>query len=125
LAVAIVISVIGVANTLSLSVIERTRESSLLRALGLTRAQTRVMLACEAVQMTVVAAAVGIVAGTAFGAVGSGAFLGQMDVPLSGTGPRGQLARVVGAARLAGLVASVLAARRAARLAPTVGLAAG
>ncbi len=125
LAVAIVISVIGVANTLSLSVIERTRESSLLRALGLTRAQMRVMLACEAVQMTVVAAAVGIVAGTAFGAVGIGALLGQMDVPLSFTVPWGQLALVVGAALLAGLVASILPARRAARLAPTVGLAAG
>src|SRR5699024_12477600 len=115
----------GVAHWRSLSGIWRTRESSLLRALGLSRAQRRVMLACEAVQTTVVAAAVGIVAGTACGAVGIGALLGEMDVPLSFTVPWGQLALVVGAALLAGLVASILPARRAARLAPTVGLAAG
>ncbi|MGX1858947.1 ABC transporter permease [Dietzia sp. NPDC055340] len=125
LAVAIVISVIGVANTLSLSVIERTRESSLLRALGLTRGQMRMMLACEAVQMTVVAAGIGIIAGTGFGAVGIAALLGQMDVPLAFGLPWLQLLLVVGAALLAGLLASVLPARRAARLSPTVGLAAG
>ncbi|MDX2356729.1 ABC transporter permease [Dietzia sp. PP-33] len=125
LAVAIVISVIGVANTLSLSVIERTRESSLLRALGLTRGQMRVMLACEAVQMTVVAAGIGIVAGTCFGAVGIGALLGEMDVPLSFGLPWFQLVLVVVAALLAGLLASILPARRAARLSPTVGLSAG
>lgn len=125
LAVAIVISVIGVANTLSLSVIERTRESSLLRALGLTRGQMRMMLACEAVQMTVVAAAIGIIAGTGFGAVGIAALLGEMDVPLAFSLPWSQLLLVVGAALLAGLLASVLPARRAANLSPTAGLAAG
>lgn len=125
LAVAIVISVIGVANTLSLSVIERTRESSLLRALGLTRGQMRMMLACEAVQMTVVAAGIGIIAGIGFGAVGIAALLGEMDVPLAFTLPWLQLLLVVGAALLAGLLASVLPARRAAMLSPTVGLAAG
>lgn len=125
LAVAILISVIGVANTLSLSVIERTRESSLLRALGLTRGQMRVMLACEAMQMTVVAAGIGIVAGSGFGAVGVGALLGEMEVPLSFSLPWFQLMLVVCAALLAGLLASILPARRAAKLSPSVGLTAG
>src|SRR5690625_3748403 len=52
LAVAVIIALIGVANTLSLSVIERRRESALLRALGLTRSRLRLMLAIEAVLIT-------------------------------------------------------------------------
>ena len=47
LAVAVVIALIGVANTLSLSVIERRRESATLRAIGLSRSQLRWMLAIE------------------------------------------------------------------------------
>ena len=83
------------------------------------------MLACEAVEMTVVAAGIGIIAGIGFGAVGIAALLGEMDVPLAFTMPWLQLLLVVGAALLAGLLASVLPARRAARLSPTAGLAAG
>ena len=49
LAVSVVIALIGVANTLSLSAIERTRENSLLRALGLTKGGLRTMIALEAV----------------------------------------------------------------------------
>ncbi len=70
LTVAILISLVGVANTLSLSVIERSRESALLRALGLQRSQLRLMLLYEALLLSGVALLVGLVAGTFFGWLG-------------------------------------------------------
>ena len=59
LGLAIIISLIGIANTLTLSVVERTRESALLRALGLTRRGLRWMLSLEAVIMAVIGALMG------------------------------------------------------------------
>ncbi len=70
LTVAILISLVGVANTLSLSVIERSRESALLRALGLQRSQLRLMLLYEALLLSGVAVLVGLVAGSFFGWLG-------------------------------------------------------
>ncbi|PVV65095.1 peptide ABC transporter permease, partial [Bifidobacterium animalis subsp. lactis] len=70
LAVAVVIAVIGVANTLSLSVIERTRESATLRAIGMTRGQLRASLAIEALLISLVTSVVGMVVGTLFGWLG-------------------------------------------------------
>ena len=58
------------ANTLSLSVIERTRESATLRAIGMTRGQLRTSLAIEAVLISVVSSVVGMVVGTLFGWLG-------------------------------------------------------
>lgn len=63
LGVAALIAVIGVGNTLGLSVLERSRESALLRALGLQRRQLRTILAVEAVLLALVAAVVGVGAG--------------------------------------------------------------
>ncbi len=65
------IALIGVANTLSLSVIERTRESATLRAIGMTRGQLRRSLAVEALLLSLVAGVVGVVLGTLFGWLGS------------------------------------------------------
>lgn len=70
LAVAVLIALVGVANTLSLSVIERSRESALLRALGLQRRELRLMLLYEALLLSGIAVAVGIVAGVFFGWLG-------------------------------------------------------
>ncbi|KFI65706.1 ABC transporter permease [Bifidobacterium cuniculi] len=70
LAVAVIIAVIGVANTLSLSVIERTRESATLRAIGMTRGQLRASLCIEALVIATVSSVVGMVLGTLFGWVG-------------------------------------------------------
>src|SRR5690606_40224871 len=67
LGLAIVIALFGIANTLTLSVVERTRESALLRALGLTRRQLRRMLSVEALVMAVIGAFTGVVLGVAFG----------------------------------------------------------
>ncbi|MDN3904164.1 ABC transporter permease [Arthrobacter sp. YD2] len=123
LGVAVVIALVGVANTLSLSVLERTRESSLLRALGLTRGQLRGMLALEAVLIAGVAALMGTVLGSVYGWLGAQSALGSF-ASVEPSVPWLQLLGVLAVALLAGLAASVLPARRAARLSPVAGLAA-
>lgn len=122
LAVAIVIALIGVSNTLSLSVIERTRENAMLRALGLTRGQLRGMLATEAILMAGIAAVIGTTLGILYGVLGAlSLFNAEGGVVVSI--PWMSLLAVVGVAVLAGLIASVGPARRAARLSPIEGLA--
>ena len=123
LGVAVVIAVIGVGNTIALSVVERRQESGLLRALGLTRSQLRAMLLCEAVLIAGVAAVLGMVLGTAYGALGTAAALGgqaqlRIDLPWS------QLLLILVVATAAGALASVLPSRRAARIAPVAAIAA-
>lgn len=71
LAVSVLIALIGVANTLSLSVIERTRESATLRAIGMTKAQLRRSLAVEALILSVTASIAGLIVGSFFGWFGS------------------------------------------------------
>jgi putative ABC transport system permease protein len=122
LAVAVFIALIGVANTLSLSVLERTRENSLLRALGLTRGQLRGMLALEALLIAGVAAILGSALGAVYGWLGAQAALGAFTA-VTATIPWGQILLVVAVAAVAGLLASVVPARRAARLSPVEGLA--
>lgn len=122
LAVAVLIALIGVANTLSLSVLERTRESALLRALGLTKGQLRGMLAVEAVLIAGVAALIGIALGMLYGWLGAQAALGTVAV-VTPSFPWLQLLGVLIVATVAGLAASVMPARRAARLSPVQGLA--
>lgn len=122
LGVAVVIALIGVANTLSLSVLERTRENSLLRALGLTKGQLRGMLALEAVLVAGVAAVLGAALGIVYGWLGAQSTLGGVADVVPSV-PWLQLAAVFGVAVVAGLLASVLPARRAARLSPVEGLA--
>ncbi|WP_125774531.1 ABC transporter permease [Antribacter gilvus] len=122
LAVAVVIAVIGVTNTLSLSVIERTRESATLRAIGLSKGQLRRMLAVEGTLIAGVGAGVGILLGVLYGWAGSVTALSLMgDVQL--VVPWTDLAVVVGISLVAGLVASVLPARAAARTSPVAALA--
>ncbi|PYI68761.1 ABC transporter permease [Arthrobacter livingstonensis] len=122
LAVAVFIALIGVANTLSLSVLERTRENSLLRALGLTRGQLRGMLALEAVLIAGVAAVIGSALGVVYGWAGAQAALGSFAT-VTAVIPWGQVLLVVAVAATAGLLASVVPARRAAKLSPVEGLA--
>ena len=122
LAVAVLIALIGVANTLSLSVLERTRENALLRALGLKKKQLRSMLAVEAVLIGGVAALLGLVLGTIYGLFGAYSTLAQIgqvrfDIPWL------QLALVIGVSIVAALLASLAPSRRAARLSPVEGLA--
>jgi len=122
LAVSVIIALIGVANTLSLSVIERRRESAMLRALGLTRGQLRGMLAIEGVMIAGAGAVIGIVAGLAYGWIGSSILLTSMvEVPL--VVPWQHIALVAAVALASGLLASVLPARSAARTPPAAALA--
>jgi putative ABC transport system permease protein len=122
LAVAVVIALIGVTNTLSLSVIERRRESATLRALGLTRRQLRASMAVEGALIAGVGAAVGVVLGLAYGWLGSTAVLaGVADLELRV--PWSDLGGVLVVALVAGVLASVLPARSAARTPPVAALA--
>ncbi|MCT2088176.1 ABC transporter permease [Micrococcus terreus] len=124
LAVSVLIALIGVANTLSLSAIERTRENSLLRALGLTRKGLRGMLALEAVLIAGVAAVLGCTLGTLYGWMGGQAVLGQLvGGVIWPTVPWWELGVIVLVSVGAGLLASVAPARRATRLSPVQGLA--
>lgn len=123
LGVAVLIALVGIANTLSLSVLERSRENALLRALGLTRGQLRAMLAGEGVLLALAGTVIGVVVGAAYGWLGVQSLLpegssAQLDLPWMA------LAGIVVVAVAAGVLASVLPARRAARTAPAVGLAA-
>ncbi|TDE08896.1 FtsX-like permease family protein [Jiangella asiatica] len=119
LALALVIAFIGIANTLSLSVHERTREIGLLRALGLTRRQTRILLGVEAALMGAVAA----VLGTAAGALFAWAAVLSVD-ELVFVVPWGLLALSAVVAVALGVLASLVPGRRAARTAPVTALAA-
>jgi putative ABC transport system permease protein len=117
LALAIVIALMGIANTLSLSIHERTRELGLLRAVGQTRGQVRSMVRWE----SVVVATFGAVGG-----VGLGVFLGWALVEAAGNTPGSvisvfvlpvaRLAIVVAVGAVAGVLAGLRPARRAARL---------
>ena len=122
LAVAVLIALIGVANTLSLSVIERRRESATLRALGLTRRQLRATLAIEGMLIAGVGALLGAALGTLYGWAGTVTVL-QVVGPVLLDVPWRDLAIVILVALVAGLLASVIPGRRAARTSPVAALA--
>jgi putative ABC transport system permease protein len=111
---ALVIAVLGIANTLLLSVTERTREIGLLRAVGLGRRAVRRMVRLESVIIAVFGAAVGILLGTSLGAAMMIALKDQGFTTLSV--PWALLGVYFLVALLAGLIAAALPARRAARL---------
>lgn len=123
LAVAVVIALLGVGNTLALSVLERRQENGLLRALGLTRRQLRAVLAWEAVLVAGVAAALGVALGGAYGLAGVATLLGR-EVEVVLAVPWLQVLAIVVVATLAGWLASVLPARRAARTSPVAAMSA-
>jgi putative ABC transport system permease protein len=122
LGISVAIALIGIANTLGLSVLERAREHALLRTLGLTRGQLRRMLAAEAVLLSVVATLLGTVIGVGFAWVAYEAVVKRALDQATMQIPWLSLGVVVLIAALAGLLAAVLPARRATRVTPAAGL---
>ncbi len=110
----IAIALLGITNTLALSVFERTREIGLLRAVGMTGRQLRTMVRAEAILIAAVATVVGVSLGAALGA-GAVTLLGR-TAEAAVVLPAGQLALIVAATLGAGLIAGLIPARRAARL---------
>jgi putative ABC transport system permease protein len=114
LALAILIALLGIGNTLGLSIIERTRELGVLRAVGMTRRQLRSTIRWEAVMIAVQGTVLGLVVGIFFGwaLVTALADMGLNTLAI----PVTSLVVVVVVAALAGVVAAILPARRAARM---------
>jgi putative ABC transport system permease protein len=113
LGLAILISLFGIANTLALSIHERTRELGMLRAIGMSRRQVRTMIRYESVITALIGAIIGLVLGVVFAAL--------IAQPLKSEGftlsyPIGSLVVVLVIAALAGVLAAILPARRASRL---------
>ncbi|MFB9236383.1 ABC transporter permease [Plantactinospora siamensis] len=114
LALAILIAVLGIVNTLALSVLERTRELGLLRAIGLRRSRTMWMITVEAVVISVFGALLGVVVGSGLGAAVVRALRDDgIDRLIL---PWGQMGLFLGLAAIIGVVAAVLPAIRAARI---------
>ena len=114
LALAVLIALIGIVNTLMLSVFERTREIGLLRAVGMRRRQVRAMIRSEAVILAIFGAIIGIVIGTGLGIalVSSLKQQGITDTVV----PASSLVIFLLLAALLGLIAASWPARRAAKL---------
>ena len=113
LALAVIVSLFGIANTLALSIHERTRELGMLRAIGMSRRQVRTMIRYEAVITALIGAVLGMVLGVIFAAL--------IAQPLEEEGftlsyPVGTLILLLVFAALAGVVAAIGPARRASRL---------
>jgi putative ABC transport system permease protein len=113
LSLSIIVALVGVVNTLALSVHERTRELGMLRAVGMARSQVRAMVRAESVITAAIGTVLGMVLGIAFAAIVSRPLASQgfvFEVPI--------LALVIVAilAGLAGVLAAIQPARRAARV---------
>jgi putative ABC transport system permease protein len=113
LLLAILISLFGIANTLALSIHERTRELGMLRAIGMSRRQVRTMIRYEAVITALIGAIIGMVLGLVFAAL--------IAQPLKDEGftlsyPIGSLVFLLIFAAVIGVLAAILPARRASRL---------
>lgn len=114
LGLAVLIAILGIVNTLALSVLERTREIGLLRAVGLSRRQLKRMVRLESIVIAVLGATLGVGLGIAFGVAVQRALAGQgievLQIPVT------QLAVFVVLAGIVGVLAAWWPGRRAAKL---------
>ncbi len=124
--VSALIAAVGLVNALSLSVLQRTRELGLLRALGFSRGQLRRMVFSESLQLTATAVVVGLLLGTVYGWVGAQSLLGSMygspGIVAPGV-PWVVLGAVVLSAAVLTVVATIAPTRRATRVSPITALA--
>jgi len=118
---AVAVASLGIANTLALSVVERTRELGLFRVSGMTRRRTRRMVRIEGVVIALFGATLGVALGVAFGT----ALVSVLPPETVELGiPWFRLGVLIAAGAVIGVVAAALPARRAARLDPLAALAA-
>ncbi len=114
LALAILIAILGIVNTLALGVVERTREIGLLRAIGMDRPQLRRMLRVESIAVTLLGALLGLAVGVLTAAAMQNVLvddgLSELDIPVL------QLVGAVLVSGVIGVLAAVWPSRRAARL---------
>jgi putative ABC transport system permease protein len=114
LALSVIVSLFGIVNTLALSVVERTREIGMLRAVGMTRRQTRRMVRHESIVTALIGATLGAGVGLILGAMTVGAL--NKAWGLTFQLPVGTLVAFVIIAVVAGTLAAIAPARRAAKL---------
>ncbi len=113
LALSVIVSLVGIINTLVLTIFERTRELGMLRAVGMTRRQVRMMIRYESIVTSLMGATLGMIVGVFLAALVTQALSGQGVVFAV---PWIQLVYFIIAAILVGILAAVIPARRAARL---------
>jgi putative ABC transport system permease protein len=113
LALSVIVSLFGMVNALALAVFERTREIGMLRAVGMTRRQTRRMVRHESVITALIGAALGLPLGVAVAAI---AIRALSSAEIAFALPIGGLIAFTIVAIFAGIAAAVLPARRAGRL---------
>jgi putative ABC transport system permease protein len=119
------IAAVGLVNNLTLSVLQRTRELGLLRALGLTAQQVRRMVVLESAQLTVTAVLLGLVLGTFYGWAGAQSMFGSLagGAVLMPTLPLWLVGGLALAAAILTAVSSLVAAGKATRVTPVAALA--
>ena len=124
LMLAVVISIIGVANTMTLSVNERRRENAMLRSLGLSRKQLRRMISIEAILITLAAVVLGMVSGAVIGTVSAKIVMAAVSssAPLVLDLPYVWYVVLLIVGVLAAMLASALPAARSARMSPVEGM---
>lgn len=111
LGLSVVIGILGIVNTMALSILERTRELGLLRAIGLRRSHLVQMVVSESLVIAVFGALLGLVAGGAAGAAAANVIgLSTLEIPWT------SLAVFLGLAVVAGLLAALMPSARAAKV---------
>ncbi|MFP7696649.1 ABC transporter permease [Trueperella sp. LYQ143] len=124
LGAAVIISIVGVSNTLALSVIERRRESGLLRALGYSRPQMRRMISVEALLTVFSAVIIGVTLGVVEGWAGTFTLTQGAELPAHFVFPWQWILGIIGVAGVTAYLAALLPARSAARVSPLEAIAA-